>query len=336
MSDDKTETPIDLGIYGRAETGLAIGPPEIIAGALTAVWLLGAGVFFLVAGGGEGGGDPLRGVMVAVAILLPIAVIWLGAITARSAQRMRDGAERIEAALDAMRQAQTAQTQDAVTTLQPSVERKLDEIVRAQRKTESTLATFTSIRPAEPAAPDPAPMAPPQAEEAEPRLALETGMEPGGRAAVEDFITALNFPETAEDAEGFRALRRAMQDRHAAKLIQASQDVLTFLSQEGIYMDDMVPDRSRPELWRRFAAGERGRQVAPLGGIRDRSSITLTAARMRKDPVFRDTVHHFLRTFDQTFAAFEPGASDADIAALTDTRTGRAFMLLGRVAGVFD
>ena len=333
MSDDKTETPIDLGIYGRAEAGLAIGPPEIIAGALTAVWLLGAMVFFLVTGGGEGGSDPLRGVMVALAILLPIAVIWLGAITARSAMRMRDGAERIETALDALRQAQTAQTQSAVTTLQPSVERKLDEIVRAQKKTETALATFTSIRPVEPPAPG---SEKPAANDAEPRLALDAGPEPVGRAAVDDFITALNFPETAEDAEGFRALRRAMQDRRAAKLLQASQDILTFLSQDGIYMDDMSPDRSRPELWRRFAQGERGRQVAPLGGIRDRSSITLTAARMRRDPVFRDTVHHFLRTFDQTFAAFEPGASDADIVALTDTRTARAFMLLGRVAGGFD
>ena len=335
MSEDKTETPIDLGIYGRAETGPAFGPPEIVAGILTAVWVVGLGFLFAVTGGGGAEGDPLRLVMIAVAVCLPVAVIWLGALTARGAQRMRDGAERIEAALDALRQAQTARSQSAVTVLQPTVERKLDEIVRAQKKTETALATFTSIRQAEAPAAAPGP-APPSAEEAEPRLALDTPPEPSGRAAIEDFIVALNFPETAEDAEGFRALRRAMRDRHAAKLIQASQDVLTFLSQDGIYMDDMTPDRSRPELWRRFAEGERGRQVAPLGGIRDRSPITLTAARMRRDPVFRDTVHHFLRTFDHTFAAFEKVAGDADIAALTDTRTARAFMLLGRVAGVFD
>ena len=40
--------------------------------------------------------------------------------------------------------------------------------------------------------------------------------------------------------------------------------------------------------------------------------------------------------FDRAFAAFEAEASDADISALTDTRTVRAFMLLGRVAGTFD
>lgn len=100
-------------------------------------------------------------------------------------------------------------------------------------------------------------------------------------------------------------------------------------------MDDLVPDRARPEIWRRFAEGQRGRPIATLGGIRDRSSLALTAARMRNDPIFRDAVHHFLRKFDQVFSAFEKTATDQEIAALAETRTARAFMLLGRVAGVF-
>jgi len=57
---------------------------------------------------------------------------------------------------------------------------------------------------------------------------------------------------------------------------------------------------------------------------------------MRQDPVFRDVAHHFLRRFDRAFAAFERAADDAEIAALAETRTARAFMLLGRVAGTFD
>ena len=73
-----------------------------------------------------------------------------------------------------------------------------------------------------------------------------------------------------------------------------------------------------------------------LGGVRDRSSLALTAARMREDPIFRDAAHHFLRTFDRTFSEFEKHASDADLADLADTRTARAFMLLGRVTGTFD
>jgi hypothetical protein len=57
---------------------------------------------------------------------------------------------------------------------------------------------------------------------------------------------------------------------------------------------------------------------------------------MRQDTIFRDTAHHFLRQFDKTFQEFEKNASDQEIAALAETRTARAFMLLGRVTGIFD
>src|SRR5690606_10299418 len=154
--------------------------------------------------------------------------------------------------------------------------------------------------------------------------------------SVADFIRALNFPDSAEDREGFRALRRALDDRTVAKLIRAAQDVLNLMAQDGIYMDDLKPDRARPEIWRRFAQGERGREVAALGGVRDRSSMALTAGRMRNDTIFRDAAHHFLRQFDKTFAEFEQNATDQEVAELAETRTARAFMLLGRVTGTFD
>jgi hypothetical protein len=57
---------------------------------------------------------------------------------------------------------------------------------------------------------------------------------------------------------------------------------------------------------------------------------------MKQDPIFRDAAHHFLRRFDKAISTFEETASDAEISALGDTRTARAFMLLGRVAGTFD
>jgi hypothetical protein len=236
---------------------------------------------------------------------------------------------------------QTAQQVQAAA-IKPSVERKLDEIAAVTKQAETVLATFSSRRDTAltvPSADRKAALAVPKADpEAEqPGLALGTPAEDlRAPLSVADFIRALQFPETPEDKEGFRALRLALEDRTVAKLIRAAQDVLTLLSQEGIYMDDLKPEMARPDLWRRFAAGERGRTIAALGGIRDRSSLALTASRMREDTVFRDAAHHFLRTFDKTFAIFEKNASDAELADLADTRTARAFMLFGRVTGVFD
>ncbi len=323
----------ELGPYRRGSRRRASSAAEIIALALSAIWLFGASIFFLVIDSTGAGFDSLRFVMTLLAVFMPVALIWVAAEAARNARTTREESERLENAIDALRQSivnrQTSENAD-------EVERKLQEIAATTKKTETALATFTTVRSA-PMLPPDLPPADPDDDNDQPTLALGTTAEElAAPLEMSDYIRALNFPETAEDKEGFRSLRLALQDRKAALLIQSAQDVLTLLSQDGIYMDDLRPDRARPELWRRFARGERGRTIAALGGIRDRSSLALSSARMKNDPVFRDTVHHFLRTFDRGFVEFEDVATDQDIAALTDTRSARAFMLLGRVTGTFD
>lgn len=337
---------------GLSKTSSPVSGGEVIGLVLSGLWLAGCLAFFLILGAGDAGAgaDPLRFVMTIVAIVMPVAIIWVAVAAMRSARIMREESQRLQAAVDGLRTAYIQQQQGlgGGTSQASKVEQKLDEIAQVSRKTETALATFTSIRPGAPVAdaPGSSPAAPALASaksDDTPDATDQTSLALGTRAeeiaeplSIGDFIRALHFPETAEDADGFRALRRALEDRQVAGLVQASQDVLTLLSQDGIYMDDLRPDRARPEVWRKFAAGERGRSVAVLGGVRDRSSLALSAGRMKKDPIFRDAVHHFLRRFDQTFAEFEKNASDADIAAMADTRTARAFMLLGRVAGTFD
>ena len=338
--DARFPVPGEPGYETVRETK-GLGPAELVAAVVSVVWLAFVIGFFLLADAGAAAGTTLSTVMLLVAVFMPLALIWVAAVTARQARAMRAEARRLQASLDAMRTAYLSQAQAQTA---PGVERKLDEIVQAQRQTETTIAAFASRRepagvqaterkialPRENAVPLPVP-------DEQPALALGTPADSlAPPVSVADFIKALNFPETAEDREGFRALRRALDDRVLAKLVRASQDVLTLLSEDGIYMDDLKPDRARPEFWRRFAAGERGRTIAALGGVRDRSSLALTSGRMRQDTIFRDAAHHFLRQFDKTFAEFEKTASDQEIAELAETRTARAFMLLGRVTGIFD
>ncbi|WP_172329282.1 hypothetical protein [Mangrovicoccus sp. HB161399] len=166
-------------------------------------------------------------------------------------------------------------------------------------------------------------------------LALDTAPTPPP-LTVGDFILALNFPQDPDDTDGFRALRLALKAPQAAPLIQAAQDVLTLLSQNGLYMDDLEPDHPKPELWRRFAAGERGGAIGALGGVRDAEALANCAAALREDPVFRDAVHHFLRHFDLMLVARAGALEDAALVRLAETRTARAFMLLGRCVGMFD
>ncbi|MEL6550452.1 MAG: hypothetical protein AAFQ54_09425 [Pseudomonadota bacterium] len=324
-----------LGIY-ESTRDTAISGSEVIAIGLSVAWLLGAAIFFLGMGGGQmfepGNQGQLTFLMTLLAVFVPVAIIWVAASAARSARIVREESQRLQAAIDAMRQTYVAERQTHGLTPSPAVEKKIDELVAAAKQTETAVATFTSSRT--PAVRRSSEL---QGSDDQPTLAFGTRAEDlAPPLATEDLIRALNFPETAEDQDGFSALRRALKDRKAASVVQASQDVLTLISHDGIYMDDMRPDRAKPEIWRRFAAGERGRQVAALGGIRDRSSLALTAGRMRSDTIFRDAAHHFLRRFDQLLVEFCEEASDAEIAALADTRTARAFMLLGRVTGMFS
>lgn len=332
--------PTPLGIYERPNRG-RVTAVEIVALIVSVIWLCGAAVFFLVLGNDEPQTPEtttqgsLRFIMTMMAIFLPVAMIWVAATAARASKVMRDESQRLQSAIDAIRQAYISQSHSHGGGA-PSVSRKLDEIAAAQRKTETALATFHTTRsgPAEmPKLSDSDP------DEPKNQVALPLGTRTEDITpplATADFIRAMNFPETADDVDGFAALRRALKDRSAKQLVQASQDLLTLLSQDGIYMDDLRPDMARPEIWRRFAAGERGRQVAALGGVRDRSCLALTAGRMRNDPIFRDAAHHFLRKFDQVFTEFADRATDAELSEMADTRTARAFMLLGRVTGTFD
>ncbi len=337
MSEQQDTSTTPLGIYNRPQTE-RITSIEVIALALTILWLLGTAIFFFLleplSSPPQGGGG-MHMMFLLLGIFMPVAMIWVAATAARSNKMMREESQRLQTAIDAIRQAYVAQNQSSSVVTQPSVTRKLDEIAASQRKAETVLATFSSTRQPSPAPkPKPEPEATSEGQVALPLGTSAEDIEPP--LVTVDFIKAMNFPEDAEDKAGFAALRRALKNRKTSKLVQASQDVLTLLSQDGIYMDDLRPDMARTEIWRRFGAGERGRAIAPLGGIRDRSSLALAAARMKQDTIFRDSAHHFLRLFDRTICEFTETATDAEIAELSDTRTARAFMLLGRVAGTFD
>ncbi len=309
---------------------------EMVAAALAVLWLVVAGLFFAFAPAApqDQPFDSLRFVMTLMAIFLPVAVIWIVAATSRASRTLRAESRRLQIAVDALRETYVADRAAGGGAAAVSVEKRLTEIAQATRQTESAIATFATTRQIT-RKPPLRPVKTPGDDQ--PALALGTSAEdmapPLSRV---DTVRALNFPDNDKDEIGFAALRRALKDRVLRQLIQAAQDILTLLSQDGIYMDDLRPDRAKPELWRRFATGERGRAIAQLGGIRDRSSLALATARMREDTIFRDTAHHFLRLFDRQLIAFEVDASDGDLADFSETRTARAFMLLGRVTGAFD
>ena len=306
----------------------------VAAAGFSLLWLAGVGLYVWA---GLSRSGLVGQAMTALVVILPLALAWFTVATLTSIRVLRDEAKHLQVTLDSLRvnYASTKLQVQAAGGLRPSDRpepAQTEAPMSFASRRDGSLTVPSADRKAVHLAPRPA-----MATEEQPGLALGTPADdPDAPLEMADFVRAIHFPESPADTEGFRALRLALTDRTTAKLIRAAQDVLTLLAQEGIYMDDLSPDRARPELWRKFAAGERGRAVAGLGGIRDRSCLALTALRMREDAVFRDAAHHFLRSFDKALAAVEPKATDTELSTLSDTRTARAFMLFGRVTGTFD
>lgn len=309
MAGRDPQTPLTLGPKQRR-----ISAP-VLAFLLSLAWL--AAVVAAIAAltrRGESLAEVLGLVVIALAVFLPVVLIWLAVLLLRAVAALQETASRIEAGFDRLRRAPGP----------PPPEPQAETQLRA----EEALALFVSRREANMAARRDAP-APGQR-----GLALEPppAAAPLGR---DELVLALDFPRDGADARGFDLLRRALHDHATSDLIRAAQEVLSGLSAAGIELRDLAPDRARPEIWRAFAQGARGPAVAGLGGVRDRAVLAAAAARMRADPGFRDAAHRFLRAFDRRLAAFEEAASDAQLARLAETRSARAFMVLGRVTGMF-
>lgn len=326
MNDPRPAPPLAQQDKGKAH-GLT---PRIARLLAVVVWLLAAAGFLLMTDFATM--DALTLAALALASFMPAIFVSFGLLVAAAVGALSREAHHLQGAVDELRRA-VVQREAEAAALSPLAQSHLERLRSAQEETDTRLTMFFSQRSRTSIAPkDVAVIHDPQTTfPLEEDATLNDAPLPPA-----DLIRALNFPENEGDTEGFDSLRLALTTPPVAPLIRAAQDVLTRLAQEGIYMDDLRPDRARPEFWRAFAQGSRGAMIAPLGGIRDRSCLAITSARMRADPEFRASAHLFLREFDRVFSAFAQDADDSQITALADTRSARAFMLLGRVSGVFS
>lgn len=277
---------------------------------LSGVWLFLVALFWLLAPGGEGTQGGLARLAVMVGTILPLALIWLAVRTARAIAVLRAEAADLRQRL--------AQLRD--TAARPSRPASEPEPLAEPER-----------QPRAPVSPRPVPRPVAEARAPAPR----TDAPAPDPVDADTLIRALNFPDGPDDAQAIAALRRALQDADHARVLRAAQDVVTLLAGQDLYMDDLPPEPAPPAVWRRFAEGARGSAVAALGGIHDGTALDIAAALLERDEIFRDTAHHFLRHFDAMLTRHLPDMDDAQIAVLAETRSARAFMLLGRIAGVF-
>ncbi|MDO5641771.1 MAG: hypothetical protein Q4G26_05200 [Paracoccus sp. (in: a-proteobacteria)] len=294
----------------------------MIGAGLTALWLVMLLIFWLAAGGGAGGAP---GWVSAVAALMPLGLIWMAVGLARAIDALKAEAETLRAMLAASNARAAPPAPDA--DLPPPRPAHVPPMPAPRGRNPA---------PAAAAAPPPARRADPAADPRQSSLGFEQPEEPAPPPlAAATVIRALNFPDGPDDHAAIAALRDTLRDPGHARLIRSAQDVITLLADRGIYTDDLDAGITDTAAWRRFAEGQRGQAVAPMGRVRDAALLDAATAAMRSDDVFRDAVHHFLRLFDRSATALMPELSDDEIIWLAQTRSALAFMLLARAAGLF-
>ena len=317
------------------------GREIIVATILSIVWVIllagyGAGYFGLLGDIAEPRDAAfLEVIFFLIVLILPLAFVWLGSALIRRSFQIQDEARRLEREVRDLRSGGVTQSQNGVS--QPRIKDNRVETLQL-RVTELTNhikqmeTTITSVRQMQAAMQTQASSA---KDTTEPLPDTRAPTKTEHPMDWSDLLRALNFPRDEKDAEGFRALRLAKRDEEIGQLLRAAEDVLNLLAQEGIYMDDLRPEIAPAYDWRSFANGTRGIDVDAVGGILAPEAMERIEARKESDQIFRDTTLHFLRRFDLMLRSFTEEASDAQIQLLADTRTGRAFMLLGRAAGMF-
>jgi hypothetical protein len=360
---------------GRAAARLeALGPIRRRALLASVIWtvLVAAYAIGFFAASAARGTTFLDGAFFLVTLALPLILVWLAAWLAEELARQRDmiaaladlatplfaeleatrtELERhgpaspaevrraVEAGLQAGRGDATAVAAERILAGQAELGAALD---RLRRRIETAPGPAGPAARSAPAARRlrPAPASEPAAQpagEGQPELPhLAEPAPPDEGLAWDVLVRALDFPRDADDADGFEALRGALRHRRLALLLQAAEDVLTYLAQDGVYVDDLAPDPPDPAAWRRFVAGARGPVVDGVGGVRAEQQLEAARTLMRGDAVFRDTALFFLRRFESVLAALAAEADDAGLVALADTRSGRAFQLMARASGSFD
>jgi len=285
----------------------------------------------------------ILGILTLLSVILPLVLVWTVALTAGTAAKLKKEAKQLRGEMRGVVK-NLRETNERLPKEQADIHQQLKLIADMTMQNDKRLKQIAN-RPVE-AAPqidvvdlNRTVFGDFQSTEQDTQITLplsgpnEAPLPP---MPVTDLIAALNFPDDVKDKDGFRALRRAMQERKLRNLLESAQKVMSLLTEDGIFMDDLNPDRPVSSAWRKFAEGQRGAEVTSVGGILDKAVLGIARARMKSDPNFRQDVLQFLQQFDQVLVEYEQRLQNHEITDLANTRTARCFMVMARISGAFD
>ena len=110
---------------------------------------------------------------------------------------------------------------------------------------------------------------------------------------------------------------------------------MTLLSQNGVYLDDHDFSPLDSKIWINFIRDENNSKNKSLICSGHEKLIEILEKTEIEDIIFKDAMLTFLRRFDQFLRHRSKNASDENLFHLSFTRSGKAFILIGKLYKVF-
>ena len=145
------------------------------------------------------------------------------------------------------------------------------------------------------------------------------------------FTRAANFPESEEDVETLDALYDVLTDPEAASLLQCAEDTLASMADIDLYMEDFVPRLVPVKTWKNHLDGSGGDRIDGIDAPVEQSRIR---AKLSADKGFEHLCAKFMDRYEDMGRRLLNETDDEKlIVDLSNTRTGRAYLMISEAAG---
>lgn len=145
------------------------------------------------------------------------------------------------------------------------------------------------------------------------------------------FTRAANFPESEEDTETLDALYDVLTDPEAASLLQCAEDTLASMADIDLYMEDYAPRLVPVVTWRNHLDGSGGEKIDGINAPVEQSRIR---AKLNTDKGFEHLCAKFMDRYEAMGRRLLNETDNEQlIVDLSNTRTGRAYMMISEAAG---
>ena len=148
-------------------------------------------------------------------------------------------------------------------------------------------------------------------------------------------LKALHFPNDEHDLMGFSALKIARKNNTFSELLQDSEDFMNLIAQDAIYLDDLKIEPPPVEAWLSFISTNQNPNRRRLNCVGIDRQIKRLKSRIKTDTIFRDTSLMLMRRFDVLLRDHLKLANDDQIFKIAETRTGKAFLIVGKLSDSF-